>query len=71
VPWTCRYSVLENIIAKAPDPRAEERSIVSKTLLKRLAQPEEIAHTILFVASDEASYMTGSIVTVDGGWTAQ
>jgi NAD(P)-dependent dehydrogenase (short-subunit alcohol dehydrogenase family) len=44
---------------------------VSKTLLKRLAQPDEIARVILFVASDEASYMTGSIVAIDGGWTAQ
>lgn len=63
--------LLERIIATAPDPQAEERSIVSKTLLKRLAQPEEIARVILFVASDEASYMTGSIVAIDGGWTAQ
>ena len=63
--------LLESIIAAAPDPELEERIIVSKTLLKRLAQPEEIAHAILFVASDESSYMTGSIVAVDGGWTAQ
>jgi NAD(P)-dependent dehydrogenase (short-subunit alcohol dehydrogenase family) len=63
--------LLESIIAAAPDPEFEERSIVSKTLLKRFAQPEEIAHAILFVASDESSYMTGSIVAVDGGWTAQ
>lgn len=63
--------LLESIIAAAADPQVEERSIVSKTLLKRLARPEEIARVILFVASDEASYMTGSIVAVDGGWTAQ
>ena len=63
--------LLESIIAAAPDPQAEERGIVSKTLLKRLGRPEEVARVILFVASDEASYMTGSIVVVDGGWTAQ
>jgi NAD(P)-dependent dehydrogenase (short-subunit alcohol dehydrogenase family) len=63
--------LLESIIAAAPDPQLEEQSIVSKTLLKRLGRPEEVAHAILFVASDEASYMTGSIVAVDGGWTAQ
>lgn len=35
----------------------------------RLAQPEEIANTIVYVASDEASFMSGSIVMVDGGFT--
>lgn len=38
--------------------------------LKRGAQPEEIAAAIVFVASDDASYMTGSFVVVDGGLTA-
>ena len=39
----------------------------NKILLKRFAKPEEIAKTILFLASDDASYLTGSIVFVDGG----
>ncbi len=62
--------LLQAIIGTASDPVAEERSIMSKTLLKRLAQPEEIASAVLFLASEESSYMTGSIVAVDGGWTA-
>lgn len=37
----------------------------------RLAQPGEIAQAILFLASDEAKFMTGSIVSMDGGYTAQ
>jgi NAD(P)-dependent dehydrogenase (short-subunit alcohol dehydrogenase family) len=36
----------------------------------RMGRPEEIAHVALFLASDEASFMTGSAVTADGGWTA-
>lgn len=39
--------------------------------LRRMAQPEEIAAVVLFLASDEASFMTGSIVPVDGGNTSQ
>ena len=48
---------------------------LAKTLLKypigRLGTPEEIARVALFLASDDASFLTGSIVTADGGMTAQ
>jgi len=39
-----------------------------KIYLKRFAKPEEIAKTILFLASDDANYITGSILKVDGGY---
>ena len=40
-------------------------------LLKRIAEPREIAFPILFLASDEASFVTGSLLMVDGGYTAR
>ena len=36
----------------------------------RLGKPTEVAHLALYLASDEASFTTGSVVTIDGGWTA-
>ena len=39
----------------------------SQTMLKRLGQPEEIANVISFLASDEASYITGTVISANGG----
>jgi dihydroanticapsin dehydrogenase len=40
-------------------------------ILRRLAEPREVAHAILFLASDEASFITGAHLMVDGGYTAK
>ena len=42
--------------------------IIENTPLKRAGQPEEIANVVAFLASDEASFMTGAAVEVSGGW---
>jgi 3alpha(or 20beta)-hydroxysteroid dehydrogenase len=46
-------------------------AMVDNTPMGRLGRPEEIASVVAFLVSDEASYMTGSEVRVDGGWTAR
>ena len=48
-----------------------EQTMVDGTPMGRLGRPEEIGSVIAFLAGDAASYMTGSEVYVDGGWTAQ
>ena len=55
-----------------PPSQADLQALADATIpMKRLAEPSEIADVVVFLASDAASYMTGAIVPVDAGYTAQ
>jgi NAD(P)-dependent dehydrogenase (short-subunit alcohol dehydrogenase family) len=47
------------------------QEILDKTPMNRMGEPEEVANVVAFLASDEASFMTGSEVVVDGGYLAE
>ena len=70
-PGTIDTPYFDDILRRSPDPEAVRRALAARQLLRRLGTPEEIAAGILFLASDESRFATGSILTLDGGMTAQ
>ena len=56
--------------ARRADP-AFYRLQVSRIPLGRYGEPEDVAYGVLYLASDESAFVTGSELVIDGGWTAQ
>lgn len=66
-PGAIRTPMVENQPGFGPDA---ENFVASKTALKRFGEPEEVAAVLVFLASDDASYVTGAEVSIDGGVAA-
>src|SRR5579863_5908833 len=58
----------EGYFLAQPDPDAARRQAGKLHALHRIGKPEEVARAAVFLASDDASFMTGSAVAVDGGF---
>ena len=57
-------------IREYPDPEAAYREMAATQAIGRMGTPEEIAAAVLYLASDEAAFVTGSALVIDGGWSA-
>ena len=70
-PGTTETPLVREAVNRASDPAAARRALEEVRPLDRLGTPEEIAGAVLYLASSEAGYATGAILSVDGGYTAQ
>lgn len=57
-------------LAEYPDPAAARLQMTATQLVGRMGAPDEIAAAALYLASDEAAFVTGSALIIDGGWSA-
>ena len=53
-----------------PDPKKAYDEMASTQAIGRMGRPEEIAAAVLYLASDEAAFVTGTSLEIDGGWAA-
>jgi NAD(P)-dependent dehydrogenase (short-subunit alcohol dehydrogenase family) len=70
-PGSVDTAILRKGVADAPDPDAFLKFLIDGHPIGRIAQPEEIASAVAFLASDDASFITGAALAVDGGYTAR
>jgi NAD(P)-dependent dehydrogenase (short-subunit alcohol dehydrogenase family) len=57
-------------LAEYPDPEEARREMTASQAVGRMGRPDEIAAAALYLASDESSFVTGSALMIDGGWSA-
>lgn len=70
-PGTTATPLVEAACNNAPDPAAARRRLEECRPANRLGTPQEIASAILYLASEDAAYATGAVLSIDGGYTAQ
>lgn len=70
-PGTIETGYFDEMFAKSDDPAGLRRSLEARHPMNRLGTPMEVAYAMLYLASDESGFSTGSIMTVDGGMSAQ
>jgi NAD(P)-dependent dehydrogenase (short-subunit alcohol dehydrogenase family) len=70
-PGYIRTPMIDNALAASPDGQAIYDYLVSLHPVGHLGEPDDIAYGVLYLASDESKFVTGSELVIDGGYTAQ
>lgn len=68
-PATVQTPSLDDRINASPDPAQARRDFIARQPMGRLGNPEEIASLAVYLGSDEAGYVTGTVQVIDGGMT--
>ncbi len=63
--------LIQSIFDSYDDPAGQQREVERRQVMKRIGRPEDIGYAVAFLVSDEASFITGTQLFVDGGLTAQ
>jgi len=63
--------LIQSIFDSYDDPAAQQKAVENRQVMKRIGRPEDIGYAAAFLASDEADFITGTQLFVDGGLTAQ
>ena len=69
LPGTVETPSWNSRVNMADDPIQARKDFIDRQAMGRLAQPEEIASMAIYLASDESSFVTGTLNLIDGGWT--